>query len=573
MAASGDLHAALLRMRSRKLRRRTLMACIVAVCAIAGWEFVSRQAPASLAPPAPEEVGKTVALGAARQSARTINAVYSSIADDHRVERKRAFQREAFNADTASQSLSQAVLAFRQARDSTSRETSTLDTTRPQTQISARALPAATEPVAPAPVRIPESLATRPVVAAPAKSTESLAQNQVVSAQKRFPETLATHPVVQTPIRLQETLAAQLHKTGNGQEATRSDPLAVPPAPAGTGIAGRPARRTGPRDGLDTVIESSVDILLIGIDTRLGREQARADAIHLLTIERDPVRVAILSIPRGTPCALGYENPGSNIISHARSARGQEGFLRRVATLCGRPPIRYYAEVGFSQAMGVLELLGSPDPMADLQSMRRRKGYTMGDHERSYRQGEFIRVAIPRALRLAEGLTGELLVKAALRLVDTNIPADVALGLAYTLSDAGFSREGAGIRHAVFGKFGRRFERREERTSVPAALVRVNASGDEGKPVRAESILRSALAEASHHRAAPREVAKRLGRYISQRAWLQIPDGRTRALLRDSLVTEMRGVYRALNDSARLASLNAFIAAEDLLFKVKASAR
>ncbi|MFA6234921.1 MAG: hypothetical protein WC824_12185, partial [Bacteroidota bacterium] len=176
-------------------------------------------------------------------------------------------------------------------------------------------------------------------------------------------------------------------------------------------LASVPENEDDVLQNLPATSDRTLDILLVGIDSRLGHDRGRADALHLLTVDFDAPLIRVTSIPRGTYSGLGYKNAASNIISNVRAARGRQELQRRVARMCQRDSVPYFVEIGFSDAFGIMELLGFENPGAELQALRQRKGYQFGDHNRCYNQGLFIRSAILRLLPLLEGATGELLMR------------------------------------------------------------------------------------------------------------------------------------------------------------------
>lgn len=310
---------------------------------------------------------------------------------------------------------------------------------------------------------------------------------------------------------------------------------------------------------------TEIDVLVAGIDARLGRVQTRADALHLLTFNLHTGNVHITSIPRGTFVPLGFRDSSGNIISHVRSTRGRDALLRTVAKLCGRPSLEWYVEVGFSQAVGILELLGYADPMVELQALRKRKGYQQGDRNRSWNQGEFIRRAMLRALPMFEGFTGGLLLDAGMLLVDTNVPRDVALGLVYVLNDAGVPSRPESITHSLHGAKAGVWVAKDGDSSraVPAGAY---ADMKPTTTVRAESVLRARLRDAHASERRPRAVRSLLWQIVQQRGWLQIPDRTVRTTLRDSLCAVLDRALAAQGDDQGRSRVQQILGSERDLF-------
>lgn len=91
----------------------------------------------------------------------------------------------------------------------------------------------------------------------------------------------------------------------------------------------------GASTGDDAPFESmwgrSVTIAITGIDSRLGVEQAHADANHVLRIWLDQGRIEIISVPRGTYADAGFSSSSLNIIANYRARKGRAAYLRKLA--------------------------------------------------------------------------------------------------------------------------------------------------------------------------------------------------------------------------------------------------
>lgn len=326
----------------------------------------------------------------------------------------------------------------------------------------------------------------------------------------------------------------------------------------------------------------TVDILLIGVDSRLGHSRGRADALHLLSIDVSDPGVRITSIPRGTPSWLGYEDDASNIIANVLPARGRAELQRRVARMCGRDSVPYFVQLGFSDAIGVLNLLGFEHADDALQALRQRQGYQYGDHNRCYNQGLFIRAMMQRMLPLLDGATGALLLQAGLDLLETNLPPDVCRGIVYLLNDADIARHPDRISVSLRSRFRDRIASaspiaetlsgtgQDAAGFLPgdagAGHARARSGLSEDRHSRAEARMRAALAEGERLRAQPRKVQALLATMFAQHAWMQLPAGETRRALRDSLAAALLEAAGLLDDETSAASIRRTLRADDLLF-------
>jgi anionic cell wall polymer biosynthesis LytR-Cps2A-Psr (LCP) family protein len=314
-----------------------------------------------------------------------------------------------------------------------------------------------------------------------------------------------------------------------------------------------------------------INIVLIGLDSRLNTHGGRADAVHLFTINPDSAVVDIMAIPRGTYVDLGYPDTTTfNIIANAY-ALGHQGFLKRIAELTKRGPVKYYAEVGFSQAMGILEMLGYKDPVGTLRFLRNRKGMATGDIQRSYNQASFLRQSLIGKFSLLTGATGDVLLSAGLRFLETNLTKEFCQGLVYALSQKSFPRhrsDAVRVRMLPMYRF-----RLKEMTADSATVARASQReehyvGDDAVSVNVPNYLRKQLRQAAADSARPGKVVSRLWRLADQHAWLQIQDKSTRTGIRDSVVMLLSRAYRRMGNKTAAEEVEASRLAEEQLLRI-----
>lgn len=315
-----------------------------------------------------------------------------------------------------------------------------------------------------------------------------------------------------------------------------------------------------------------INILLVGIDSRLGVRDARADALHLFTINPDSAVVEIMSIPRDSYCDLGYPDTTSfNIIANAR-AGGMRSFLRHIEELTNRGPIKYYGEVGFSQALGVLEILGYRDPVNTLKFLRTRKALPGGDIQRSHNQALFLRSNLISKFDLLTGATGDLFLTAGLRFITSNMSKDFCQGLIYMLDQKGFPKHRPdAVRLRMLPRFKIRLkEMVADSLTIARTLERTDrvlgeetsASVDVANRLR--KVNRLALADSAR----PGQVINRLRRFSEQHAWLQIRDQKARTGIRDTMLTCLERAYRRVGKTAEADDVLSQRKAEELLLPV-----
>ena len=139
-----------------------------------------------------------------------------------------------------------------------------------------------------------------------------------------------------------------------------------------------------------------INIAIIGVDSRLGTRFKHADANQVISILIDKGIIEITSIPRDTRIkdTTFIEDSTQNKLTVLYAMGNRKLYLQEVAKIAELNYIHYYIEVGFSQARGLLELLGFKKSGSTLQVLRSRKVLRGADFQRCYNQGQFIRQMI-----------------------------------------------------------------------------------------------------------------------------------------------------------------------------------
>ncbi len=335
--------------------------------------------------------------------------------------------------------------------------------------------------------------------------------------------------------------------------------------------AGRPVRfvYTGRR----------INISVTGLDSRLGTRSNHADANHVISVLLDSGKIEIISVPRDTPADAGLDDTtGQNKLTIVRAVRGRKAYQEELARIAGVDKIHYWVEVGFSQVMGLLEFFGFRDSRSTLQVLRSRTGLGGADYQRSYNQGQFLRQMILSHFGKATGLSGEILIRAALTVVETNLTTSVVKDIIDQLEAKGFPRSDddviVKIRPPMFTKF-KVYDFTDEDV-IESLRYKIETFNEEyiGDTLHTApdvySILRhrldlAALDSAEH----PQRVINKLKIMFQQRAWLQIqePD------LRDSIRTEfgilLSDAYNKRRRPAKARQVWAIINAEKELLENK----
>lgn len=313
-----------------------------------------------------------------------------------------------------------------------------------------------------------------------------------------------------------------------------------------------------------------INILIVGIDSRLSARDARADALHLVTVNPDSAIVEIMSIPRDTYVDLGHPDTTTfNIIANAKTTDNR-WLMHKVADVAERGPVKYYAEVGFSQAMGIMEILGYRDPVKTLQFLRTRRTLPGGDIQRAHNQAIFMRQNLIDKFPLLTGATGDMIITAALNFLTTNLSRDFCLGLVYSLKQRGFPdhRPDAVRLRMLPGNNIRLRQMVADSATIHNTLARVERRvGESSGAPDVVSYLRRVYIRAMKDSAHPGKIVYRLRRLNEQHAWLQVQDTHARGGIRDTLTSLLVFAYRELGQNENADAVLSARKAEELLMQ------
>jgi len=233
--------------------------------------------------------------------------------------------------------------------------------------------------------------------------------------------------------------------------------------------------------------------------------------------------------------------------------------------------VRYYAEVGFSQVMGILEILGYKDPVNTLKFLRTRKTLPGGDVQRSHNQAIFIRKNLMDKFSLVTGATGDLILSAGLHFLSTNMTKDFCKGLIYALEKKGFpNHRSDAVRLRMLPIYKLRLKEMSDDSATVASTLRhaQRVLGDDVSYfVDVASYLRKHNRLAMQDSLRPGRVITRLKRWNEQHAWIQIRANKTRIGVRDTLVALLEHAYRMTGKFDEAEKVSAARKAEDLLMQ------
>ena len=298
-----------------------------------------------------------------------------------------------------------------------------------------------------------------------------------------------------------------------------------------------------------------VNVLITGIDSRLGQKSARADANHIVRFFLDSGQIEIISIPRGTFALIRKgDTTGGNIIANVRSIYGQERYIKEVKKIAGISSIDYYIEFGFSQAMGIIELLGYDDNSAStLRVLRSRKAFATGDHQRSYNQGQFIRQAILKVFDRTDGMLGQIGIRAALALASTNLSYDATSYILTELKNHGFSSASsqkiwvrmkpnylASMKLFNFDSSNVHIIEKQIEKKVKYMIADSSRKTPAGYERRIKHLVKKVSADTAK---SPIRVINALAFPYKQKSWLQIKDKSERLIVRNSICNMLIQAY------------------------------
>ena len=301
-----------------------------------------------------------------------------------------------------------------------------------------------------------------------------------------------------------------------------------------------------------------INILITGIDSRLGQKSARADANHVVRFFLDSGCIEIISIPRGTFSLIRKgDTAGGNIIANVRSIFGQQRYIKEITKIAKIKSVDYFIEFGFSQAMGIIELLGYSDNAAStLRVLRSRKAFTTGDHQRSFNQGQFIRQAILKVFDRTDDMMGKVGIRAALALANTNLSYDATSYLLGELRKHGFS---SSSHDRIWVRMKPNYLSQMKHFNFDSSNVQTLEVGiekkvkgmlegdrktPEGYAKKLQALVRKAAADSAKN---PAKVINALAFPYQQKAWMQLKDKQERAQVRDRICTLLINAFYKTN--------------------------
>lgn len=182
----------------------------------------------------------------------------------------------------------------------------------------------------------------------------------------------------------------------------------------------------------------TINVLVLGIDSRKEGAEQHCDAIHMVSINVKNWTVLVTSVPRGTYAYIpGDWKENEYYLANACAFAGLDYGVEQIEHIVGVKS-DYVVTVGFSETLGILRSLELPTTES-LQWLRHRQSYAIGDPQRSQNQAVFMKDV---ALRL---LTGDGLSTLLFHLLYSFVHTDMSESTAHALYD-GLLLHGIGTR-------------------------------------------------------------------------------------------------------------------------------
>lgn len=315
-----------------------------------------------------------------------------------------------------------------------------------------------------------------------------------------------------------------------------------------------------------------INIAVTGVDSRLGTSSKHADANHIISILADSGKIEIISIPRDTYVDCGYDDTtGFNKLTVLRALKGRAEYLKAIAEIARLDKIHYYVEFGFSQAIGLIELMGNKNAVSTLRVLRSRTGLGGDDYQRVYNQAQFIRQNILKNWDLANSFSGDLIIRTGLMLVETNLTHEVVEEIKKSLKAKEFGGSddiSIKVRPPIPIKY-KIYELTDANviSSLSKKIDNFNKDHhkDTLKPLNINNYVAKKLlsdidnAKKSNYKG---NSISRLNLYYEQKAWMQIDERQKRDSIRDLLCNTLIEFYTKKKNQTKINSINQYLVLE-----------
>jgi anionic cell wall polymer biosynthesis LytR-Cps2A-Psr (LCP) family protein len=320
-----------------------------------------------------------------------------------------------------------------------------------------------------------------------------------------------------------------------------------------------------------------INIAIIGVDSRLGSSFKHADANHVVSILVDEGVIEITSIPRDTPCDAMQEDSMQNKLTVLYPARGQQAYFKEVAQIAELDKIHYYIEVGFSQARGILQLLGYKDSGSALQILRSRTALGGNDYQRVYNQAQFIRQMFLKHFDKLTGFFSDVLIRGGLAIVESNLTSSKAEEIFSNLKSKGFPKSPDDISIRIRPPIGIQYKIYDFSDSKTMSALRNRIEGINESSTFSQSSSSYTVAGRLNYKinraiqdsaSNPQKVINDLKTLFNQRAWLQVDNQVQRDRIRDEFGILLYEAYKKKKQMDKAEEIRRAIEAEKKLFSV-----
>ena len=321
-----------------------------------------------------------------------------------------------------------------------------------------------------------------------------------------------------------------------------------------------------------------INIAVTGVDSRLGDSYRHADANHVISILVDSGKIEIISVPRDTYSDAGYDDTtGQNKLTIVRAAKGQKTYLKELARIAEIDKIHYFVEFGFSQAIGLIEMLGHSNAAGTLRVLRSRTGLGGDDFQRVYTQAQFIKQNLLSNFENFNSFKGDLIIRAGLALVETDLTASKVTEIRDILKSKNFGQDDD-VTIKIRPPFPVKFKIYDlNNPEVIAALTKKIDSFNESHnhdsvDTDIDKVVTRRLTKTIENTIKSKYAQsniRAMNTLYQQRAWLQISDLHLRDSIRDLFCQTLIKVYLAKKDSVRSKAIQNYLELEKKVLKSK----
>ena len=165
---------------------------------------------------------------------------------------------------------------------------------------------------------------------------------------------------------------------------------------------------------------SIVNLLITGTEPSTSIKPSGSFAHHLVRFYTDSGSIEIISV---SPFAM---------------EGAEKDVQTRIKSVTGVKKIHHVVSMDFDQAVMILDLMGYNDAKGTFKRLKESPRTRAGRIQRAYDQGRFIRTVLLRGIRRTNDVVGDLAVRAALSIVDTDMTYDETSKILQDVQKSGF---------------------------------------------------------------------------------------------------------------------------------------